>query len=746
MNRGHQVDHPSRALAQLARLHGVHTRYVDAARQRQQVSPQALLAVLRSLGVPLERVTDAAEALRQSRRARVNRMLEPVHVVWRGMRGTIPLRLPERISAPLCCQWELEDGRTRRDHLPLKKLRVRRASVVDGVRYVTRDVPVPAYLPAGYHRLAFECDPDRFETLVFCAPERCFAPPESRRVWGMFAPLYALHSGGSWGAGDFNDLTEFMGWVAQQGGQFVGTLPLLPAFLDQPCEPSPYSPLSRLFWNEFYLDLERVPELETDIAARRRMLAPEFLARLRELRQAPLVDYATQMSLKRQVLEVLCRSFFARPSPRFSAFEQFSRDHPEVADYARFRAVHERRGRSWTEWPARLRNGELRDGDCRPSCRHYHLYIQWLAHEQMTRLSERARKQGVDLYLDMPLGVHRDGYDAWRYQTLFAREASGGAPPDPVFTQGQDWGFAPLHPERSREQGHAYIRAYVRHHLRHARMLRFDHVMGLHRLYWVPRGLPASEGAYVSYPAEELYAILTLESHRHRAVIVGENLGTVPAEVNRGLKRHGVGALYVVQYEARPQTSAALRPVPAHAVASLNTHDMPTFAAFWRELDLADRHRLRLIQRGDLAREHRLRYRIRQALAAFLRRRGWLDRGDAGAVFRATVAQLGSSAAQWVMLNLEDLWLETAPQNTPGTLTERVNWRRKARLSLEALREMPRSFEPLETLRRLRGPADRPQRFAEASLGVRPIDSGRSRRHDGVDDTDDPCPSRLRIR
>lgn len=375
-----------------------------------------------------------------------------------------------------------------------------------------------------------------------------------------------------------------------------------------------------------------------------------------------------------------------------------------MADYARFRALDEARGESWSRWPARLRGGALRDADCRASLRHYHLYAQWLAHEQMAHLSQEARQQGVALYLDMPLGTHRDGYDAWRYQDLFALKASGGCPPDPVFTQGQDWGFAPLHPQRSREEGHAYMLAYLRHHLQQARMLRFDHVMGLHRLYWVPEGLPASHGAYVAYPAEEIYAMLSIESHRHQATIIGENLGTMPAEVNRSLERHGIAGMFVVQYEARPHPGPALRRIPEREVASLNTHDMPPFAAFWQGLDIDDRYALGLIRRRDLAGERRQRARICRSLARLTSRRGRAARGraDARSVLRATLQHLGESDARWVLVNLEDLWLETESQNTPGTSSERVNWRRKLRWTLEQLAAEPTWQELASALRRAR--------------------------------------------
>jgi 4-alpha-glucanotransferase len=694
------------ALRQLARWHGVATSYIDMTKHRQPASVETILGVLGSLGVPVTRLGDAPGALRETRRAMARRVLEPVHVAWQGKRTSIPLQMPGgAASGALRWEWRFEGGGMRRGEARWDRLPVQRVMRVDGEWFVTRLLPVPLRLPVGYHRLAIDCGRGRFETEVFSALESCYQGRATDRGWGIFAPLYALHSKRSWGGGDFGDLTDLVTWVGGEGGRWVGTLPLLPAFLGKPFEPSPYSPVSRLFWNEFYLDLEQVPELESNAVARRLLQSASFQARLRSLRRAPLVDYAAQMALKRQVLEKLSRSFFAKPSGRRAAFERFLEEHPRVVDYARFRAVQEQRGGSWTQWPSRMRGGDLRDTDGRIALRQYHLYVQWLAHEQMTRLSEHARQQGVDLYLDMPLGTHREGYDVWREQELFARSASGGAPPDPVFTQGQDWGFAPIHPQRSRDQGHAYIRDYLRHHMRHARMLRFDHVMGLHRLYWVPRGRPASQGAYVTYPAEEYYAMLSIESHRHHAVIIGENLGTVPSAVNRGLKRHGLGGMFVVQYEARPGPRPALRRIPARVVASLNTHDMPPFAAFWKGMDLADHRDLGLISPGRLPRERRRRERLCRALLRLLEQQGRLGCGetDDAAVFRATVNHLGASAARWVLINLEDLWQETASQNTPGTTTERANWRRKAQYALEAFREQHGILELFRTFRRTRG-------------------------------------------
>jgi 4-alpha-glucanotransferase len=389
---------------------------------------------------------------------------------------------------------------------------------------------------------------------------------------------------------------------------------------------------------------------------------------------------------------MLAEAFFTGgTTARRSEFDQFCREHLQAETYARFRAAAERHGPVWSQWPEPLRGGTLAPGDFEEPVARYHLYAQWQIESQLRALTEHAQANGLLWYLDFPLGVSGNGYDTWRERDVFAMGTAGGAPPDMYFTKGQNWGFPPLHPERLREQEYRYLITAIRRHLQYARVLRFDHVMGLYRLYWVPDGFPASQGVYVRYRAEELFAILTLESHRYQAEIVGENLGTVPETVNRLMRRHGVHTMYVVQYETRPQEDAALPPVSPTSVASLNTHDMPPFASFWQGLDIDGRVDLGLLTAEQAEDERQSRAAMRRAVAGFLRRQGFLGRNrrSVEAVFEAATAFLASSDAAVVLVNLEDLWGETHPQNTPGTWKERPNWRYKAKYRFEKFRELP---------------------------------------------------------
>jgi 4-alpha-glucanotransferase len=247
-----------------------------------------------------------------------------------------------------------------------------------------------------------------------------------------------------------------------------------------------------------------------------------------------------------------------------------------------------------------------------------------------------------------------------------------------------------------------YVIDYLRFQMRHTGLLRIDHVMGLHRLWWVPHGRPASEGAYVRYRDDELYAILSVESHLHKTMLVGENLGTVPPEVNQSMDRHGMRRMYVLQYEQQP--GGAPREPEAAVVASVNTHDMPSFAAHWDGLDLEDRNDLGLIPTEDLPREIKQRAALRRNLVSFLREKGFLKKGSSRpeAIIAAVLKFLASSPAETVLINLEDLWGEKRSQNVPGTSTERPNWRRKARLSNGQIKTDPGVARILAAVREAR--------------------------------------------
>ncbi len=391
---------------------------------------------------------------------------------------------------------------------------------------------------------------------VLQAPRRAHAGPG--RSWGLFVPLYALP--GPFGPGDLTRMRELAEWTAALGGDLVGSTPLNAAFLDEPFEPSPYVPVSRLHWNELYVDPAATPEWAASARARELAAAaaptagpPDRLPR-GDGRQA-----ARARSAAGRPAGVAAGGLRAPPATRTPTWPPTPASAPGASTS----------GPGWPDWRDPDEPGD-------EAATRYHAYAQWLCEEQLAQAGEA----GAGPYLDMPLGVHPGGYDTWRFRELFAEGVSVGAPPDDFFRGGQDWGLAPLHPGRLREGGHAYPIACARALCRHAAAARIDHVMGLHRTFWVPHGMPATEGVYVRYPFEELYAVLCIESHRGRTRLVGEDMGTVPGGVRRTMAAHGLLRTYAVQAELGHGADPLDR-VPSAAMVGMNTHDMPTFAGFW---------------------------------------------------------------------------------------------------------------------------------------------------------------------
>ncbi len=630
-------------LSALASNCGIELAYEDYQGNRAEASVDSLMATLRALGVELARPEEAGDRLAALRESRQHAAVPPCTVVW----GEAPLSLPAP-AGPWRATLRLEGGEEHR---------------ADGDG---GDVWFAGPLPHGYHRLALEHGGEEAAGHVFVAPERAWGcPNEAGRRWGVFAPLYALRREGGSGAGDLGDLERLGRLVRDRGGQVLATLPLLAGFLDEPYEHSPYGPVSRRFWNELYVDLERLGA----------GTSPALAERARALAALPLVDYREQYALIRARLEPVARRAWTEER---SALEAFAADHPEVADYAAFRAACERFRTVFACWPEAAAAGRLGPGDYDLDAWRFHVFAQRAMDAQLAELGA-----GVDLYLDLPVGVHRWGYDVWRERDAFALGASAGAPPDGLFTGGQNWGAPPLDPRAARQSGHQAFIEVVSAHMRHARLLRVDHVIGLHRLYWVPEGMGARDGCYVRYPAEELYAVLCIESHRAFCAVAGEDLGTVPPAVRPALQRHGMHRLYVGEFSLPGWDDAVPETPPMESVASINTHDTPTFAGFWAEGEIDTRVELGLLdEQGE---RHERAYREKQRQVASARWAPGTDGDVRAQVVRGWNAELAASPARVALITLEDAWLEPGPQNQPGTGPERPNWRRRMSLTLDEI-------------------------------------------------------------
>jgi 4-alpha-glucanotransferase len=613
-----------RALRSLAKAMGVHTRYTDGLGQRVVVAPETLVRVCAALGAPVERPADAAGALRAHRAGGKPRLVPPVVVAWDG--SFAPLAVPT--EGPIRAELHLAEGEV----VPLERagaeLRASRA------------------LPWGYHRLTVEGSGRAETSMVIAAPVQAWRRPGSHRSWGVGTHLAALRSARSRLLGDLGDLASLCRWVWERGGDLVTVLPLLPTFNTEPPEPSPYSPVSRLFWSEVILDLGD---------AHHPSATPETL-------DVTAADAEVRAALA------------GHPVPDPSRLDE------ELARYARFRGAQARLGRNWRDWPAQARAGSLEPEHVDAEEERFHLVAQTQLREQLHDLRQRLEHDGMRLGLDLAVGVHPDGYDPWSRQTLFGEGMSVGAPPDQGFPSGQDWGFSPVLPEASRREGHRYLAASIAHQAGLAGVLRVDHIMAWTRLYWIPHGFGLHQGTYVSYPAEELFAILALESNLNRCEVVGENLGTVPREIDEALPRHRIWGMYLAEFQA--SGGPKVPPPTAADMALVGTHDTPTFAGWLAGNDITERVRYHLLAEPAAPGVREERARATHWLAGLLG-----SRVEEPHAFLAELLEwLGRSESPLVVPWLEDFWLEDRGVNLPGTRSSvRPNWQRPMRRLLEEI-------------------------------------------------------------
>jgi 4-alpha-glucanotransferase len=477
---------------------------------------------------------------------------------------------------------------------------------------------LPAELPIGCHRLEASADGREEVTTVVVPPPTMLRDPTLAGAVGLFAPAYALWEHAA-PLPSFAHLAALAGRAPRLGADAISTLPLYAAFLDEPFDPSPYSPMSRLHWNEVFIDDAALPAAPD--AGATGLIDWQALARRRRLQ---LLDLGGDLdpSLLREVT-----SFVA--------------SRPDVADFARYRAAR----------PEPVDAG-------RPAAlvRRSHELAQHLARCQLAAVEGAGR---ATLALDLPIGSHPDGYETWAYGRLFAPAMAVGAPPDEFFAEGQNWGFPPQLPAAGRRSGHELWQHVVARAGEHASMLRIDHVMGVQRLWWIPDGASATDGVYVRYPRDELLAVIAAQAVVTGTTIVGEDLGTVPPEVTDAMERWDMLGMFEEQFLLfrDDERLVDLDPIPARSVAGIRTHDMPAFAATVTD---------------DAARGVD---RYRRLLEATLRRPVGTSASD---LLDAALERLAASDAYLVLVDVDDLVGETEPHNVPGQVLP-TTWRRRLR-------------------------------------------------------------------
>ncbi len=711
---------PERALLEtlLSRV-GVAREYIEFSGNIAQIPFSDRVDVLQFMGHSLLRDGELCADLVQQRLDEAHRAewtvgLGAATVLTPGGRDSVCLRLPHSALA-LTWQWTIrcEDGREFRQAFVPADLPETDKTVIDGVALSARALGfAPFYngvLPLGYHSLSLHADGEPpLETSLIVAPARAFEPDwvhAGQRLWGFSVQLYTLRSSRNWGMGDFSDLQELLTLAAARKASFLVLNPLHALNVQAPEHCSPYSPNDRRRLNPLYIDLAIEPDYRDSRAVQTLVGSAAWQARLRDVKARDHVDYEGVAACKRDVLRLMFEHFLA------------VHQQPDTARARAFEAFVSAQGPSLTAFAAFEAQRYALAGDALAADPRFTLYAQWLAESQLAACQQRATALGMRIGLVRDLAVGGDGAGAEvnLNGALYCPQASIGAPPDPLAPQGQNWGLPPLNPKALEANGFRHFIELLQTNMAHCGALRIDHVMALMRLWWCPRYPGRGIGAYVHYPVEALFALLRLESVRHRCVVIGEDLGVVPPEVRTYISSSAIFSnilFYFEKYDGyhfkKPEHYAP------RALAMVANHDVPTLAAWWNGSDLHLRYSLGLIPDEAALHQQLAGRRVEKQQVLRLLGDQWLLpvawQGDAEekpfdlVLCAALLRCCARAASQLLSVQLEDLALLESPVNIPGTSSEYPNWRRRLPAQVDALIDSPAGTSLLAGLQEERNP------------------------------------------
>ncbi|WP_334187779.1 4-alpha-glucanotransferase [Noviherbaspirillum sp.] len=596
------------------------------------------------------------------------------------------------------------------------------------------DLGSGAVLPAidrhGYHRLTL--DGAGLETTLAIAPPRCFGIADAvagashagqtadPRLWGLGVQLYSLRRNGDGGIGDFTGLVSFVRSAAGHGAAAVAISPVHAMFSADVNRFSPYGPSSRLFLNALHIDPEAVLGPDA-VASALVLLGDDGGGRRAGMEIEPLIDWPLAASSKLALLRCLYERFCNESgSDAHRDFEAFRRQGGgALRDHAIFEALHASRlalGESgyWKDWPDKLRDPRS------PAVAEFaaqqayevgfHEFLQWQAARGLGGAQRAAREAGmpIGLIADLAVGADNSGSQAWSRQAEIINGLSVGAPPDVLNTNGQSWGLGAFSPHAMKARGFGAYIEMLRSTFAYAGGARIDHVLGLSRLWLVPDGASPQDGAYLQYPVQDLLRLIALESWRHRAIVIGEDLGTVPEGFDTQLAQAGLLGIRVLMFQREADRFLSPPEWPRSAIATTTTHDLPTVAGWWQERDIDWRKELDLLPKGQSESEvRRERADERAMLLRALNAAGCATgepeaHGDSAAPLDAAVAFVSSTPAPLAILPIEDaLGLPEQP-NLPGTTDGHPNWRRRLRQPVDMLLDDPSVAARLAVMNRTR--------------------------------------------
>ncbi|WP_428244318.1 4-alpha-glucanotransferase [Gynuella sp.] len=702
---------------QLASLLGFKRTYTDYKGQTAEISPQRMLHLIAATGIDCSSDEAVQRAITKLQRQYWLHPCDPVVVLRPHLSADMKVRLPAGSEEALGISLVLESGEVA--NLPecqFQQLPLLQSHEMNGTLIEERRIQLPQDIVPGYHSLELTYSTGTVSVMLVVTPSVGYVNDRlqsNEKIWGTAIQLYSLRSENNWGVGDFSDLIELIQALASVGAGFVGLNPIHALYPVNAEHVSPYSPSNRNFLNPLYVDVLKVSEFSDNAELQNWYHSPDIQSELAQLRAEKMIPYSRVAQLKQHAFRLLFQTFqdhhVNRNTERFLSFEKFLDEGGlPLFQHCLFEALSEYFNQQdpaaigWASWPEMfhdIHSAEVKEfSESHAEEVLFYQYLQFISDEQLQRADEvaKAASMGLGLYRDLAVGADRGGAEVWSNPEAFRQQISIGAPPDALGPLGQNWGLPPMDPVALRNERYQPFITLVRNNMRACSALRIDHAMALFRLWWCPPGETAAEGAYIHYPFEDMLGILLLESQRNQCMIIAEDLGTVPVEVQQAFPAAGLYSNKVFIFEISGHGCKRPEEYARNALAIVVNHDMPTLAAYWNYEDLRLRERLQLFENDEVVRhEYATRAWARQQIFNALHERGFLPAeypGQADEIVEMNMdlnlaihRYLSSGYSQLVALQLEDLMLMTEPVNVPGTSTEYPNWRRKLSVSVQQL-------------------------------------------------------------
>ena len=714
---------------ELCELCGIIPEYWDIFGEKQIPSLEAKRAILRAMKLNIDTDEDIQSAIFEKRNKSWKNFIEPVSVISINEQPFvinlhIPLEEGQQSNLIINCSVEDEHGQKNGVALSGDECTILQIQQLDAIRHVKIALADMIHRPIGYYVLDVECRLKegsfsdgrtniRKKSKLIITPDICYSPEffQDEKTWGLSVNLYAVCSDRNYGIGDLSDLGMIMEWIADLHGDFVGINPLHLLPNTRPFGISPYSPISRLYKNFIYIDIDKIPEVAE---ARNRGIfhTENMLNKIDILRKSEKVRYEEVARMKEEILKTAFSLFYSehylKGTNRSQDFHEYiSEEGYPLLYFATFMAIASQteggRVLDWKKWPHEYQNmkshaiGRFQKEHIKEIL--FHQYIQWLIDNQQKEVAANAERSGmrIGLYQDLAIGSIVGGSDVWSYPDVIAHEADVGAPPDDFNPEGQNWGFPPMIPEELKETGYELFIQTMQKNMRHSGALRIDHALGLFRLFWVPKGMSPKEGAYVEYPAEDLLRIIALESVRNRTVIIAEDLGTIGENVRKALKNFQMLSYRLFYFERNYPDPSFLKPekYPEFALCAVTTHDLPTVYGYWVGRDLEMKRRLGHYSNDDLW-QARLneRERDKKLILSALEEEtisygkdAHEEKNNAMTVqlCHAIYQYLARTPSKLLLVSLDDIIGTIDQQNMPGTVESYPNWMQKIPISLEKI-------------------------------------------------------------